>query len=88
MSHVRHGLLNSGRASRTEITEINKLIWRAIKYMHFKNSNENVISIKISKIKFICWKHNLVWVRILHVQIQKRCIASKLQSLLSKYKQN
>ena len=49
MSHVRYGLLCWGRASRTKITEINKLINRAIRCIHFKNWNENISSIKIEK---------------------------------------
>ena len=48
MSHVRYELLCWGRASRTKITEINKLINRSIRCMHIKNLNEKVSSIKIS----------------------------------------
>ena len=42
MSHVRYGLLCQGRASRTKITEINKLINRAIRRMQFKSWNKNI----------------------------------------------
>ena len=36
MSHVRYGLLCWGRASKTKITLIDKLINRALKLIHFK----------------------------------------------------
>ena len=49
MSHVRYGLLCWGRASRTKINEINKLINRAIRCIHFKSWKESVSSIKIAK---------------------------------------
>ena len=47
MSHVRYGLLCWERASRTKITEVSKLINRAIWCMHFKSWNENVNSITV-----------------------------------------
>ena len=49
MSHVRYGLLCWGRASRTKISEINKLVNRAVRCIHFKSWKENISSIKISK---------------------------------------
>ena len=49
MSHVRYGLLCWGRASKTKITEIDKLINRALRCIHFKGWNESVKSIKIEK---------------------------------------
>ena len=49
MSHVRYSLLCLGRASKTKTTEINKLINRALRCIHFKGWNESVNSIKIEK---------------------------------------
>ena len=49
MSHVRYGLLCWGRASKTKITEIDKLINRALRCIHSKDRNESVKSIKIEK---------------------------------------
>ena len=54
MSYVRYGLFCWGSASRTKITEVIKLINRAISFMHFKSWNKNVSSIKISKKNLRC----------------------------------
>ena len=40
---------NLGRAGRTKFIEINKLINRALRCMHFKSWNESASGIKISK---------------------------------------
>ena len=42
MSHVRYGLLCWGRANKGKINEINRLINRAIKCIHFKNKKETI----------------------------------------------
>ena len=49
MSHVRYGLLCWGRANKSKINEINRLINRAIRCIHFKNWKENVSNIKLQK---------------------------------------
>ena len=73
MSLVRYGLLCWGRASRTKITEINKLINRETRYMHFKSWNENVSSIK--KLKNISMLKTCFG-KIFYRHIHKRYIAS------------
>ena len=49
MSHIRYGLLCWGRANQEKINEINRLINRAIRCIHFKDWKENVSQIKITK---------------------------------------
>ena len=48
MSHVRYGLLWLGRASKSKITEIDKLIIKALRCIHLR-WNEGNNSIKIDK---------------------------------------
>ena len=74
MRHVRYGLLCWGRASRTKITEINKLINRAIRSMHFKSWNGNVNRIKISKKKDV--ENMFQYELVLMYKFKKRYIAS------------
>ena len=49
MSHVKYGLLCWGRANAGKISEIDKLINRALRCMHFKKWNESIRSIKTTK---------------------------------------
>ena len=49
MSHVRYGLLCWGRAIETKTTEIDKLINRSSRCIHFKGWNESINSTKIEK---------------------------------------
>ena len=49
MSHVRYGLLCWGRTNKSKINDINRLINRAKRCIHFKNWKENVRKIKITK---------------------------------------
>ena len=49
MGHVRYGLLCWDRTNKTKIREINVLINRAIKCIHFKGYNESVSKLKIRK---------------------------------------
>ena len=51
MSQVKYGLLCWGRANAGKISEIDKLINRALRCMHFKKWNEIIRSIKITKKK-------------------------------------
>ena len=49
MRHVRCSLLCLGRASKAKITEIDKLINRALRCIHFKGWNVSFNSKKIEK---------------------------------------
>ena len=49
MSHAKYGLLCLGRAIKSRINEITRLINRAITCIHYKNCKENVSKIKITK---------------------------------------
>ena len=54
MSHVKYGLLCWGRANAGKISEIDKLINRALRCMHFKKWNESIRSIKTTKKNIKC----------------------------------
>ena len=47
MSHIRYGLLCWGRTNKTY--EINVLINKAIRCIHYKNYNKSVSNLKITK---------------------------------------
>ena len=49
MSHIRYGLLCWGRTNKTKTNEINVLINKAIRCIHFKKYNESVSNLKITK---------------------------------------
>ena len=49
MCYKRHGLLCWVRANKGKIYEINRLIKRAIRCIHFNNWKENASKIKITK---------------------------------------
>ena len=49
MSLIRYGLLCWGRTNKTKIKEINVLINRANRCIHFKGCNERLSKLKITK---------------------------------------
>ena len=49
MSHVRYGLLCWGRTNKTKVNEINVLINKALRCIHYKKYNESVSNLKITK---------------------------------------